>query len=356
MKKIGIITWHHYPNFGGELQAYALQTHLRRLGYTVRIIDYRPYSKRRWAEVKYMLACLLSVVWKRYYRAHPCFMARYFSQTRRVVEHEELVNMARQFDAVICGADQIWAPNVFDSAYMLDFVPEKVARISYAASVGLNDIPEKLRSVYQCLLSRFHRVSVRESMGATLLKNACGIDAEVVLDPTLLIEVSHWEALERKVDVPEAGYLFCYFLNAGHCYREATLRYARAHNLKIVGISRKPADAEWMQLVNNIGPREFLYLIHHARAIYTDSYHGAIFSLLYHKDFMLLERFLNTDAICQNSRIYQLRDWFNLQSRIVPSSECAGEDVPPFDYEDFEKKLCALRQHSMQFLTEALEN
>ena len=354
MKKVGILTWHYYSNFGSALQAYALQETLKDVDVCPQFINYRnpkygTISPFR-VLVRYMLGKILP---QKFYSPYIFFQKDYFKETKLTQNLEEAKKLCAEMDAVVCGSDQIWAPNAFNSLYMADFEGDNTQRISYAASVGLNDIPDDKAEIYTKLLAKFSDISVREDAGKELLREKCGADAKVVLDPTLLRDVSDYRKIEKKPFVmPEEKYVFCYFLNKDHSYRERVEKYAKERGLTVCGISARAADKEWMQLLPTIGPREFLYLISNADKVITDSYHGTVFSLLYHKDFATLERFSAEDPICQNSRIYQLRDVYGLADRIYPAQK-EIEDIP-YDYEKFEQILAEKRQASIAFLKEAL--
>ena len=161
--------------------------------------------------------------------------------------------------------------------------------------------------------------------------------------------------MEKKVK-GKNKFIFCYFLNKDHRYKQSVRKYAKKKGVEVIGCSANPEDTSWMTVLGNeIGPCEFLWLIHHAEAVFTDSYHGTIFSLLYHKPFITFERFENTDKICQNSRIYQLDDYFNLTQRIIKVEEETELIIGGFDYDIFEQRLCELRKSSLEFLRKALE-
>lgn len=366
-KKVGIITWHYFPNFGSALQAYALQSTVESLGYKVKILNYRDekYGKRN--RIKCYVQCLLHIIFSKNERlssrfCYPFqyFQKKYLNETRIVKDSHQLSAISRHFDCIICGSDQIWAPNVLNPIYLLNFVPEGVKKLSYAASIGLDRIPEKLIPQYAEAISDFHFVSVRESTGAGILKETCGISAEVVLDPTLLVRAAQWEKLENvggvKNKIGDKKYVFCYFLKPDHEYKNNVLKYAEKNGLNIIGCSQNQEDALWMnKLLKGIGPKEFLWLIHHAEVVLTDSYHGTIFSLLFHKRFVTLERFLNNDEICQNSRIYQLRTYFNLENQIIPYDKDVLWNPEKVDYDKFEQTLKTLRKNSTDFLKNALK-
>jgi len=361
-RRIAILTWHYYTNYGSALQAFAIQTIIKKLGYKVKIINYRDPKYGRVNGIKNCIKTFAKQILKALnlcssYNTFLSFQYKYFNQTKLVQNKLKLPRLCKKFDVVLCGSDQIWAPNVFNPIYMLDFVPDDIVKISYAASIGLNNISENLIDTYRKLLLTFKRISVREKAGADLLREKCSINAEVVLDPTLMLDVQQWKKLEKKADGISGEYIFCYFLNKNHKYKESVLKYAKLNNLKVVGCSANVKDAEWLQLIsNNVSPREFLWLIHNAKAILTDSYHATIFSMLYHKDFITFERFENSDEICQNSRIYQLNDYFNISSRIVTPTPELKLEIPRIDYLDFENKLSELRKSSIKFLIDALES
>lgn len=356
-QKIAILTWHYYPNFGSALQAYALQEKLKALGYSVHILDYRNAKYGKVSSAKNRIKALLAhAAPGRFSYPFLSFQEDCLDLTRTTQHATDLPAMAKHFDAVVCGSDQIWAPNVFNPVYMLNFAPDSMKKISYAASIGLNDIPEELVPSYRTLLRRFRAVSVREKAGAALLTEKCGIHAEVMPDPTLLLSADAYEKLEKKPLIKDTPYLFCYFLNADHTYRDAVLAYAKKENLSLVGHSAKAEDADWMPLLNGkIGPREFLWLIHHAKAVITDSYHGTLFSLLFHRDFITFERFRKEDSLCQNSRIDQLRETFHIDNRIVSSGPDLTLEIPPMDDAAWEASVAGQRKKATEFLTEALK-
>lgn len=361
--KVGILTWHYYFNFGSSLQAFALQKLIEGLGYDVRILNYRnPLLDKRiwWKDAARVVLChtigLFSQRVRNKYSISNAerFQKMYLRQTRRFENPECLPSYIKGYRSLVYGADQIWAPNVYKPIYMGAYVPDGVRKVSYAASVGLNHIPDELADTYAGNLSSFHAIAVREEEGRDLLKSRCNVDAQVVLDPTLMIEVQVYRNMERPLDVPIAGeYLFCYFLNKTHQYRERVKDYAKRHGLQIVGCSDKESDAEWMHRLENVGADQFLWLVDNATAVFTDSYHGSIFSLLFHKDFWTLVRFAEDSPICQNSRIRQLQNYFGIGHRII-SATSEMDESKAIDYELFERQLTELRLHSLTYLRNAL--
>lgn len=366
MKKIGILTWHYYSNFGSSLQAFALQHTLTKLGTDVVIVNYHSPKFGLYNKKKNILALILlfidrltfhklnSSLCKLYGGINVASFQHKWQKTTRITQtNEGIKNITKHFDCIVYGSDQIWAPNVYNSIYMGAFVPQHVRKISYAASIGLNDIPDDMVKTYKQNLSSFHAVSVREQEGKDLLKRRCGIESTVVLDPTLMVDVEVYLKMQRPVNGIEGKYIFCYFLNKEHLYRTKVELYAKTRNLQIVGVSDKSSDASWMKCLTYIGADQFLWLINHAETVFTDSYHGSIFSLLFHKNLWTFVRFDEDNPICQNSRIRQLQNNFNIAHRIINSSS-EIDDSKCIDYDLFEIRLAQLRESSLAFLRNVL--
>lgn len=360
---VGLLTWHYYTNYGSMLQAYAMRHIISDLGYNPIFINYRKnYVKQSflirfaWLFLYRLPYSFVSKHLKRFF--YPCdrFIHAYFKQTNVIKNEEDLKLVTRDIRTFICGSDQIWAPNVFNPVYMLSFVPDESRKISYAASIGLNEIPQDLVTEYQKYISRFDSVSVRESQGKEILDKHCNISANVVLDPTLMVDISQWKEIEIPCTIT-TPYIFCYFLKTDHQYKEAVQKLAKDYGCDIYGVSDNPLDSGWMRTFthNEVGPREFLGLINDAKVVVTDSYHGTIFSLLHHKDFITLERFADTDKVCQNSRIYQLVQYFGIADNIVRLQTNSSLSVCHVNYNYFESQLKKLRKSSLEFLKNALK-
>lgn len=356
-RKVGIVTWYNSDNYGSQLQAYALSWVCNSLGYEANMVttSHYPVLKRVTDILLYRINPINRVTFSKITDQKQNFTKKYLREYYLNVNKPSFA----KYKNMICGSDQIWAPNQYNPFFMLSFVPEEVNKISYAASIGLEEIPDNLVDNYKKYIGRINHVSVREDKGKKLLEDRCGIEATVVCDPTLLAKKEAWDKIKKKSPI-KSKYLFCYFLRKDHKYKDLVKEYAEQKGLEIYGISDNPKDGEWMHILSHrqVGPCEFIGLVEGSYAVITDSYHGAIFSMLYHKQFVLFERFDSGDKICQNSRIEQLKKYFNIGGNIVrpgsiptfPLSECK-----PMDYNDFERKLSTLRINSMAFLKEALK-
>lgn len=355
-KKVGILTWHYYPNFGSALQAFALQTTLSSMCGVVSIINYRNpkigVPSIRKDNIRLFLGCLYRhfpfIIKRRYAYPSLYFRKKYLRETDVVTTKEQIEELSSHFDTIVFGSDQIWAPNVYNPVYMGDYIASHVKKVSYAASIGLNYIPKDKVGHYKKSLSTFSMLSIREEKGKELLSEKCELDAKVVLDPTMLVDVSVYKKMARRVRHISTPFVFCYFLNDNHEYKRQAEKIANDKNLQIIGVSANVNDRCWMQLFDDLGADEFLWMIQEAQIVLTDSYHGTIFSLLFHKDFRTFVRFKSDDPINQNSRILQLDSYFGISSRIVsPDKDLSDAD---FDYEAFENRLSELRETSLDYL------
>ena len=357
--KVGIITWHYGNNHGSVLQALSLCSFLNENGIDAKILNYTPSPYRALTPLRHLIYHLLAKIIKRLWSkdiyTSDKFRLKYVKQTKCLYSKFDLTSESSNFDVIICGSDQIWAPNQLDGTYFVDFAKDSTKRISYAASIGLNDIPESLTNVYKHYLENFYSVSVRENRAVEILKTKCNINATLVVDPTLLHDYTFYSYYEEEIErLKSSGFIFCYFLNDKHEYAETVKAFASKVNIPIVGISYNEYDDTWMTRLKDVHSGNFLWLIHNALYIFTDSYHGSIFSLIYHKKFWLFRRFKDNDLICQNSRIVQLSEYFNIDNLIINPTTIIDKE-PYIDYDNFERTVYNLRKKSIEFLLKSLE-
>ena len=356
MKRIGIITWHNYPNVGSALQAYALHTYINGHGGNAKIINYSTFGHPSLWFLRLLLSkfdCFIpkKISEKLHYR-FISFESKYLKETHLLTTVRQLEALNDVFDVFVCGSDQIWAPNVYNDVYLLSFVNERNKKVSYAASIGLPRFPDSLIESYKKWFSRFDYISVREQQGADLIKNSFNLDCSVVLDPTLLLTRQEWEIIERKNKHPQR-YVLCYLLGEQESHRKIVENFAVANNLGIICISRFGIDIRPKFMTNtDVGPREFIDYVHNADFVFTDSFHGVCFSVIFNKCFYVLRRFSNDDPINQNSRIENILSLLGLDSRLINE---VPKTIEAIDYAPVNNRLQDLRENSHQFLKQAIE-
>lgn len=306
-KKIGTMTFHIAHNYGAMLQAYALAAAVRNLGHDCEVIDYRfPYIDS-WSRIEYFNDLLKkhgyiiggAVYVKRlitgYYSRNNMHI-RFDKFERNIIPHsktiyrnkEELNNMP--YDIILFGSDQIWnsaLTNGIAEEYIGGFkcLPN-TKKIAYAASCGTSDFQTESREVYDYLLKDFSAIGVREETFRESLLSR-GYDAECVLDPTLLLTAEEWKKIipkEKKRYTRQ--YLLLYAFEEDDKIYDLTREYAKKQGLDIIAIAYgKKKEMYGMTVLTNCGPLDFLSLFENAEHIITTSFHGTVFSLVFHKNF-----------------------------------------------------------------------
>lgn len=373
MKKIGIITYYRYYNYGTALQAYALQKAVSLLpDVQSELIDYR-YLKRanksRWWFIKVRLKHLFDYI-KNYKKVsrkvkykdlfmekQPLFV-RFFDDYFRLspntyLLNEELQNNPPAYDVYMVGSDQTWSPLIgLNPALFLKFAPRGACKVAYAPSIGVTEFNEEQKQFFSEALSSFQHISCREDLGASVLSECYQGEVPVVLDPTLLLNSKQWSEMAVKPTI-EGDYILCYLIGDRPYYREYVRQLSKQMNCPAYYIPVSWRDVgEGNQLLPKAGPREFLGLIKHAKCVCTDSFHGSIFSINFNTPFYTFLKHAGGESASDNSRIVGILKKFGLESRLrSPQSPVAFEEI---DYKSVNERLEALRASSWQYLKDAV--
>lgn len=368
--KIGIMTWYQYENYGSVLQAYALAHKISELGYLPEFINYKSpkpgkekqdYTLKNYIYLSKKIIRGLRILHSTSRKSKFAnFVDTNLVQTEEISSYSELFGLNNLYEAFLCGSDQIWAPSCFDEKYFLSFVDNTQKMIAYAPSLGLtkieNPVVEKQMGE---LIKRFDKLSVREDQGKELLQRKWGIDSEVVLDPTLLLDSDAWDKILSKdsnnLNINE-DYILCYFLGDYNRYKRYVQKIANKKNMKIIVVPMfvgqiKDRKVECIEAA----PLQFVQLIKHAKLVCTDSFHGTAFSINYNVPFVTFERFKKTDKNNQNSRIYNLLRLSKLDTRIASDSKDI-EELFSIDFTDANNILKRERIKSLEYLEKSLKN
>jgi hypothetical protein len=196
----------------------------------------------------------------------------------------------KDYEGVVVGSDQVWNDYLtgFDKAYFLDFIEGK-KKLSYAASFGFVNIPNNLKEDYRNLLNDFTAISVREKSGAMIIDELLSEKADICIDPTLLLDNKDWRYFIKNKK--REKYILLYSSNKNVNLFECAIRLSQERNLKIYYICNEIYDMRNLSGYKNVkhllwpNPVEFLNLIYHAEYIFTNSFHGTAFSVIFHKKF-----------------------------------------------------------------------
>ena len=243
------------------------------------------------------------------------FSERYMDN-RAIYVHtsKELSRKIKGNPYVLVGSDQIWNPDFAGLDYFFaDFtVPEK--RIALSASIGYTELSGEIQERYTKYCNRMKYISVREESAADLIEKATGRRPDVYLDPTLLLTREEWDEIEQvpKCQVPDS-YILCLFL--GNVPEDITKIYEKAYGMKCVVLNDKNFPEHFL-----VDPSEFIWMIKNSSLILTDSFHCTVFSIIYHKDFVVFER---EDPVLKNmfTRMETLLSRFDLLDRIQKNGE-----------------------------------
>lgn len=364
MKKIGLMTWFSYNNFGSLLQCKATMLIVKKMGYDIELINYFPkktYMKPRKITIilKSLLLKLLEYFLlkqnKKNKEENFELFKRELKKSAVVRTRSELYLLNSQYDAFICGSDQIWSPNSYDENYFLAFVRSGERKIAYAPSIGLPEISNlHIRENMKKLISKFKYLSIREEQGAKIIEELTEKKAKVVLDPTLLLSKDEWK--EEFVKLGYDNYILGYFLGKNRKYYKVCQKIAKKLNKKLLIIPINNSDFYKKEcLKDDLGPREFLSLINSADLILTDSFHGTIFSINFEKPVIAFKRFKDNGS-SQNSRIYNILNKLELNNILFEGDiDYSIQKAKNIDYKGVKNKLEDLKKESLLYLETALK-
>lgn len=375
--KIGIVTVYRNINYGSKLQSFALQSVLKKIGANkaenLIVCNQDKNNKKNKTIVnqkylKKLLSLLLNPsklferlinnkLYRRIIKFNKYLKENINESIFSTDDIQERIKLGiHDYDFFICGSDQIWAPNQFNEAYFLGFVDNKNIKISYATSIGLPNIPENLIYKYKTLISDISHVSLREKDGAELVKNLIGEDFPVVLDPTLLLTKTEWLNHSNDYFI-EDKYILCLLLGENPDHRKWINEYSLKYNVKIVTLPMKQIDYKFgNKQLFDVDPKEFISLINKATIVFTDSYHGMLFSVNFNKDFYCFMRFEDDSLINQNSRIINFLSDLNLNNRIIRCGINYSENISisNIDWDNINRIINNKREFSIQYLKNAL--
>ena len=354
MKTIGIMTWYKSFNYGTVLQSYSLNRTLQSLGYKTTFINYTARPKflkdkiidfktiKRKIEFK---TCFKPIESHNRAALFSDFSISEFLETRKCENLADLFDVSKSIDLFVCGTDQTWNLNTsFDDYYYLPFV-EKKKKICYGASFGRAKVLDKqLINSVKPLMRDFDYLSCREESGTRIIKDICGKNAQVVLDPTMLISLEEWQAFAKKStlkSVPQK-YLLCYFLGKSKRYLKYVKKIAKELNLSIINIPVYQKKGKF-DFNEPIGPHEFVNLFCNSSYVCTDSFHGLVFSTIFKKGFTSFLRFRGNNN--ENIRVKDFLNRFDLNKRL-DYAQCKKN----IDYNSFEKKLILYLNDSLAYL------
>lgn len=351
--RVGILTFHRAYNYGALLQAYALQKTIRRFGAKCDIIDYWSEEKRKSHTLfkinsqmgaKGNLAKLVKDVYR--FRKNKNFnrFMNYQSMLSNIkystIEQLREMDRLSLYDVYIVGSDQVWnvENNLGEEAFLLTFTDDNKKKCSYAASFGSAEIDSELEQKYMHELSKFRIISIREEDALERFSFLKRYGAISVLDPTFLLEKDVYICLASKRIIKQK-YAFLYTIPKDNQLREYARKFCRQNNLVLID-SKKT-----ISFFINSKPEDFLSYFSNAEFIFTNSFHGTVFSIIMKKDFAT-EINLHNKSI--NNRIKNLLAELDLLDRDIDSPDYNA--LKEIDYDIVEDKIESMREVSFGVL------
>ena len=291
----------------------------------------------------------------RLYKSREASFEQFTKQNLKLADFEltlDNINDSRinEYDYFVAGSDQVWNPTYPHTSCInfLTFAP-KHKRIALAPSFGLSSLPEYVKPIYKKWIGEIPSLSVRENKGAEIIKELTGRNAVVLADPTLCVSRQDWEKVEKKPTFDTAKpFVFTYFLgNETNSYRSFVEKYAKNNGYEIINIFdlREPE-------FYSVNPAEFVYLIHNAKMVFTDSFHGTVFSLIMHTPFVVFDRIEN-GGISMSSRIETLLNKFSMNKRHF--NELDKKQIDNIDFSNVDQTIKNLQTETDGFLDKALQ-
>ena len=371
--KIGIITLPLHNNYGGILQAYALQTVLKRMGHDAVVIDKSREIKlpiisfsRYFLYFKLLAHKVLvdrntTIFWdrkhNREYKVISTYTLPFIQQyIKRFIAARDYSNIKQgDFDAFVVGSDQVWRPkyfgqNILSNAFLSFAKDWDVKRISYAASFGTEEWEYTEVQTLECKewIKKFDAVSVRESSAVKLCKEYLNVDALHVLDPTMLLSATDYIQLFKEANTPRSSEsLMCYILDETEDKQKVVSNVEETLHLTAFSVNSK-YEVRTAPLEERIQPPVEAWLrgFYDAEFVVTDSFHACVFSILFEKPFIV---YGNKDR--GMARFHSLLSIFGLENRLVTSSAEAKKVISvPIDWSLVNAKKKEWQEKSYNFL------
>lgn len=309
-------------NFGNKLQNYAVERIYSKLNCRVTtLVKIKPFKnfdiiklKIKWF-INYISGYKFSKDYLRWIR-----WIKFWNFDKKWLHIKYLPDVSilsqTNFDYYSVGSDQVWNPNEIktqddaDWFFLNKITPSK--KVCVSPSFSVTNIPKEKKQIFKDGLNGFQSFSVREDSGKDIIRQFTGKESQVLIDPTLALEKEEWDIIQKR---PEhfhnnEKYCLCYFL--GPLLNEnwdILQNYAKQNKMNIYNIMDKDSR------LFAIGPDQFIWLIKHAQLIFTDSFHGCVFSIIYEKNFMIFKR--TGKANYMFSRLETLCHKFQLENRII---------------------------------------
>lgn len=382
--KIGILTlFHGNYNWGGVLQGYALknlleerynaQTDILLYGFGRNVIYDSKIRQLLQYNPKEIINKFIGKVTRNnegsyLEKRRKCFddFMNENITNATIYSDDTLAEVADEYDCLISGSDQVWNPNVGKAGFFQTMISsEKCKKVAYAASIARDDLTKYEQEKMLPLIADFDAVSVRERTAKKFLDKYMGGKTKIteVLDPVLMLTQNKWDDVAQKSSLQVSEkYALAFFFSESIDYRKEIQKYCDKNGMKLLFIPFARNEFIKSDLLGNdekmfdVGPYDFVKLFANAECIFTDSFHGCVFSLVFHKKVCVFERD-KQNKVSKNSRLYDLLDKFELSNRLIKNpaniTKVMKQNV---DFDRIDKLHSKYKESSLQFLDDAIKS
>lgn len=328
--KIAILTFFESENYGTVLQAYATQKYIEKLGHEVELLHIKrvvngssshyttmvsPPTILEKIKYKIVSICKKKSMRKKGEEFH-LFRKKNLRISKYYDSEEKLKDELEKYDLYISGGDQIWNPyhKVFSLHYMFDFLPSDVPRISYGSSFGVSAIQDELiESNMREQLVKYKAIGVREQSGVARVRNM-GLEAVQVLDPVFLLH-DDWGVFVKGRPQKKKYCLVYALIGYPKVEKDKIAAFAKKRGLEVVILPFNRQNC--LNRFNKqfgLSPQEFLNYVAHAEYVFTNSFHGLAFSVLFQKQFTLLGCD-SEEGLAKRERLIDILTLFSIENR-----------------------------------------
>lgn len=337
-------------NYGALLQYFALQEYLKKRGHKPFWVRYVLKDSLK-ARIRRCVKGMFPSEQRK--RSHAClhsfqeFLEKYLSVSEELYKGESSINaFPPAADYYVTGSDQVWAGSL--PANFLTFVTDPKKKIAYAVSFGKDTLENEHALTIRPWVNLFEHISVREKSGVEICRKLGKDNVSHVLDPTLLLDKEEYPVSLAN----RSAYVFCYFINlqlanssipwnkiqdyAKYRNRDLLISTASGSERYVPGDLIFPSPTEWLGLYKD------------ADCIFTNTFHGVIFSIIFERPFLYIPQ--NGASSRQNCRIFSLLSLFDLEDRVLSERDNLVEKMASkIDWVLIKKKTEALRKETGLF-------
>ncbi|MBE6535689.1 MAG: polysaccharide pyruvyl transferase family protein [Ruminococcaceae bacterium] len=362
--KIAILTFFESENYGTVLQAYATQKYLEIEGHTAELLHIKRMVNGKSSHyasvaqtptlcerVRYKAVTLLKKKsMQEKAEKFKAFRKRNLQISKYYDSEEKLLSELEDYDLFVSGGDQIWNPyhKVFSSNYMFDFLPDEKPRISYGSSFGISEINDDLiLSKMKADLSKYRAIGIREQSGVSIV-NSMGLDAMQVLDPVFLLN-NYWNDFVRERPQKRKYCLVYALIGYPEAEKKKIAEFAKSRGLEVVILPyNRQNSLNGFKKEFGLSPEEFLNHIANAEYVFTNSFHGLAFSILFQKQFTLLGCD-SEEGLAKRERLIDLLEQFKIGDRNFENAHSV------IDYNAVNKLMQSKVNESKKYMRESID-